>query len=59
MIHKLAAIKIVRDIEMKLMALSFKKRDVFSRLDEHAEVEKHKKEIIDIAVREGKDKLRP
>lgn len=53
MIHKLAAIKIVREIEMKSMAC-FAQRDVFSRLSEDNENAKLKKEIIDIAVREGK-----
>lgn len=39
---------------MKSMALSFARSDVFSRLNKHDENAKLKKEIIDIAVREGK-----
>ena len=52
MLHKLAAIKIVREIELKVAALGFDYNDPDGGSGKPEE-KIYKQEIIDIAVREG------
>ena len=52
MLHKLAAIKIVRELELKIAALGFDRKNPDGESGKLKKV--YKQELIDIAVRQGK-----